>query len=155
MIARFFRISEIILVQCCICQFYWGVWLQHMSKRFEQWLFSMLLLYRIRDGVFGISIPKSRSRHRKIMKLLLKLVTKTCVFHSFQNCINTWCKNCVIWLSDGCLCQNGIKLQFLGVVSFNSSTLAVYCFSSCLILQKLKQYSDWCILCGLSHPSWF
>ena len=89
MIARFFRISEIILVQCCICQFYWGVWLQHMSKRFEQWLFSMLLLYRIRDGVFGISIPKSRSRHRKIMKLLLKLVTKTCVFHSFQNCFNT------------------------------------------------------------------
>ena len=51
--------------------------------------------------------------------------------------------------------RNGIKMQFLGVVGFKSSTLTVYCLSSWFVHQKRKTYSNLCVLCWLSHLSWF
>ena len=51
--------------------------------------------------------------------------------------------------------RNGIKMQFLGVVGFKSSTLTVYFLSSWLVHQKRKTYSNLCVLCRLSHLSWF
>ena len=43
-----------------ICKFYSAVCLPRPL--------SMLLSYRDRDGIFGISIPKSKSGHKKIMR---------------------------------------------------------------------------------------
>ena len=51
--------------------------------------------------------------------------------------------------------RNGIKMQFLSVVGFKSSTLTVYCLSSWFVHQKQKTYSNLCVLCWLSHLSWF
>ena len=51
--------------------------------------------------------------------------------------------------------RNGIKVQFLGVVGFKSSTLTVYCLSSWFVCQQRKTYSNLCVLCWLSHLSWF
>ena len=51
--------------------------------------------------------------------------------------------------------RNGIKVQFLGVVGFKSSTLTVYCLSSWFVRQQRKTYSNLCVLCWLSHLSWF
>ena len=51
--------------------------------------------------------------------------------------------------------RNGLKMQFLGVVGFKSSTLTVYCLSSWIVHQQRKTYSNFCVLCWLSHPSWF
>ena len=53
------------------------------------------------------------------------------------------------------LSRNGIKMQFLGVVGFKSSTLTVYCLSSRLVHKQRKTYSNLCVLCWLSHISWF
>ena len=41
-----------------------------------------------------------------IIKILTppSLVPKNRVDHSFQNCFDTWCPNCMVWSSDGCLC---------------------------------------------------
>ena len=49
---------------------------------------------------------------------------------------------------------NGIKIQFLGVVGFNSSTLTVYGLNSWFVHQKRKTYSKLCVLCWISHLSW-
>ena len=51
--------------------------------------------------------------------------------------------------------RNGIKVQILGVVGFKSSTLTVYCLSSWFLRQQRKTYSNLCVLCWLSHLSWF
>ena len=51
--------------------------------------------------------------------------------------------------------RNGIKMQFLGVVRFKSTTLTVYCLSSWFVHQQRKTYSNLCVLCWLSHLSWF
>ena len=58
----------------------------------------------------------------------------------------------VIWLF---VSRNGIKMQFLGVVGFKSSTLTDYCLSSWFVHQQWKTYSHLCVLCSLSHLSWF
>ena len=50
---------------------------------------------------------------------------------------------------------NGIKIQFFGVVGFKSSTLTVYCLSSWFVHHQQKTYSPLCVLCWLSHISWF
>ena len=51
--------------------------------------------------------------------------------------------------------RNSIKMQFFGVVGFKSSTLTVYCLSSWFVHQQRKTYSNLCVLCWLSHLSWF
>ena len=51
--------------------------------------------------------------------------------------------------------RNGIKMQFLGVVGFKRSTLTVYFLSSWFVHQQRKTYSNLCVLCWLSHLSWF
>ena len=51
--------------------------------------------------------------------------------------------------------RNGIKMHFLGVVGFKSSTLTVYYVSSWFIHQKRKTYSNLCVLCWLIHLSSF
>ena len=48
--------------------------------------------------------------------------------------------------------RNGIKMQFLGIVSFKS--LTVYCLSSWFVHQQWKTYSNVCVLGWLSHLSW-
>ena len=50
--------------------------------------------------------------------------------------------------------RNGIKIQFLVVIGFKSSTLTVYCLSSWFIHKQPKTYSNLCVLCWLSHLSW-
>ena len=50
--------------------------------------------------------------------------------------------------------RNGIKMQFLGVFGFKSSTLTVYCWSSWFVHQQRKTCSNLCVLCWLSHLSW-
>ena len=50
---------------------------------------------------------------------------------------------------------NGIKMQYLGVFSFKSSTLTVYCLNSWFVHQKPKTYSNVCVLCWISNLSWF
>ena len=49
----------------------------------------------------------------------------------------------------------GLKMQFLSVVGFKSSTLTVYCFSSWFIHQQWKMYLNFCVLCWPIHLSWF
>ena len=51
--------------------------------------------------------------------------------------------------------RNGIKMQFLGVVGFKSSTLTVYCLSSWFVHQQQKRYFNLCVHCWLSNLSWF
>ena len=34
----------------------------------------------------------------------INLLPKNHVDHSFQNCYDTWCQNCMVWSSGGCLC---------------------------------------------------
>ena len=51
--------------------------------------------------------------------------------------------------------RNGIKVQFLGVVGFKSSTLTVYCLSSWFVQQQRKTCSYLCVLCWHTHLSWF
>ena len=46
-------------------------------------------------------------------------------------------------------------MQFLCVVDFKSSILAAYCLSSWFVHQQRKTYSNLCVLCRLSHLSWF
>ena len=51
--------------------------------------------------------------------------------------------------------RNGMKMQFLGIVGFKSSTLTVYCLGSWFVHQQRKTYSNLCVFCWLSHLSWF
>ena len=51
--------------------------------------------------------------------------------------------------------QNGIQMEFLGVVGFKSSTLTVYCLSSWFVHRQRKTYSNLCVLCWLSNLSLF
>ena len=51
--------------------------------------------------------------------------------------------------------QKRHKMQFLVVVGFKSSTLTVYCLSSWFVHQQRKTYSNLCVLCWLSHWTWF
>ena len=55
------------------------------------------------------------------------LVPKKFVGNSFQNSIDTWCQNCLVWLSDGCCVYKRHTTYILGLVNFKGSTLAVYC----------------------------
>ena len=51
--------------------------------------------------------------------------------------------------------RNGMKVEFLGVVGFKSSIFTVYCLISWFVHQQPKTYSNLCVLCWLSHLSWF
>ena len=86
----------------------------------------------------------------------LKLVPKNRVNHSFQNCFDISCQHCMVWsLGEVCVQKWHTNYFFLCLVGFKTSTLTVYCLSSWFVHQKRKTYSNLCVLCWLSHPSWF
>ena len=49
--------------------------------------------------------------------------------------------------------RNGIKMHFLSVVGFKTSTLTVYYLSSWFIHKQPKTFSNLCVLYWLSHLS--
>ena len=59
--------------------------------------------------------------------------------HSFENCLDTWCQNFMVWSSGGCLCPE----------------MAWQCNFSSRFIHQQRKNSNLCVLCWLIHLSWF
>ena len=73
--------------------------------------------------------PPTVNEKKKVLTPPNLSAKKNLVGHSFQNCCYTRCKNLWLVVRGLFVPRNGIKMQFLGVVGFKSSTMTAYCLS--------------------------